>query len=71
VLKFIKEQEKKLALRLLAWQYQKRELSLPGEAEMERRAAALVDEAHRVARERGRNVVAILRELAADIKKKE
>ena len=70
MLNFIKEQEKKLALRLLAWQYQKRELPLPGETEMERRAAALVDEAHRIARERGRTVVAILRELAADIKKK-
>jgi hypothetical protein len=29
-----------------------------------------VDEAHRIARERGRNVVGILKELAGDIKKR-
>lgn len=71
MLKFIKEQENKVALRLLTWQYHKRELPLPAEGEMERQAAELVEEAHRIARERGRNVIAILKELAADIKKKE
>jgi hypothetical protein len=71
VLGFIKQQEKKLAARLLTWQYQKRSLPLPDEGEMERQTADLVDEAHRIARERGRNVVAILKELVADIKKKD
>jgi hypothetical protein len=71
VLGFIKQQEKKIAVRLLTWQYQKRGLPLPAEGQMERLASDLVDEAHRIARERGRNVVAILKELAADIKKRE
>jgi hypothetical protein len=71
MLGFIKQQEKKMAVRLLTWQYQKRELPLPPAYELERQAAALVDEAHRIARERGRNVVGILKELAEDIKKRE
>jgi hypothetical protein len=71
VLGFIRQQEKKMAARLLMWQYQKKGFPLPAEGQMERLASALVDEAHRIARERGRNVVAILKELAADIKKRE
>jgi hypothetical protein len=71
MLSFIKQQERKMAVRLLTWQYQKRELPLPPVGEIERQAAVLVDEAHRIARERGRNVIAILKELVADIKKKE
>ena len=66
---FIKAQEKKLAVRLLTWQYQKRNLPFPTAAELDDQATALVNEAHRIARERGRNVVAILRELVADIRK--
>jgi hypothetical protein len=71
MLGFIKQQEKKMAVRLLTWQYQKKELPLPPAWEVERQAAALVDEAHRIARERGRNVVGILKELAEDIKKRD
>jgi hypothetical protein len=67
VLGFIKKQEKKVALRLLAWQYQKYGLPLPAYAEIERQADRLVDEAHRIARERGQNVLGILKELVADV----
>ena len=70
MLGFIRQQEKKMAMRLLTWQYQKRDIPLPPQWEMERQAAALVEEAHRIAKERGRNVVAILKELADDIRKK-
>ncbi len=37
---------------------------------LEIHAARLVDDAHKIARERGRNVVGILKELIADIKKR-
>jgi len=69
MLGFIKQQEKKVALRLLAWQYQKYGLPMPAISEMERQAGRLVDEAHRIARERGQNVLGILKELAGNIGK--
>ena len=59
-----------MALRLLAWQYQRQEMTLPGEEELQRQAEQLVDDAHRIAKQRGRNVMAIMKEMIADIKKK-
>ena len=66
---FIRQQEKKVALRLLAWQYQRQSIPLPGIAELEQQAARLVDDAHRIARERGQNVIAIIKELVGEIRK--
>ena len=67
---FFRQQEERMAMRLLAWQYQRLNMALPDEKEMQRRAALLVDDAHRIARERGRNVMAIMKEMVAEIKKK-
>lgn len=67
---FFRQQEEKLAVRLLAWQYQRTNLPIPPLPDLERQAVALVEEAHRIGRERGRNVVSILKELAADLIKK-
>jgi len=69
MLGFLRQQEKKVALRLLAWQYQRQKMPLPGVAELEKQAARVVDDAHRIARERGQNVIAIIKELVADIRK--
>ena len=69
MLGFFRQQEKKVALRLLAWQYQRQNMPLPGIADLEKQAARLVDDAHRIARERGQNVIAIIKELVADIRK--
>ena len=66
---FIKQQEIKLALRLLMWQYQKRNVPLPSMSELRLQAESIVQEAHRIARERGRNVVAIVKELVNDIRR--
>lgn len=66
---FIRRQEERLAVRLLAWQYQRMKLPMPLIQELERQAAELVDDAHRIALERGRNVVTIINELISDIKK--
>lgn len=38
-------------------------------AELERQAAKLVSDAHGIARERGRNVLSIIREMISDLKK--
>jgi hypothetical protein len=67
---FIRQQEEWMALRLLTWQYQRLKIALPSEDELEARAVALVDEAHRIARDRGRNVLSIMKELVGDLKKK-
>ena len=69
MLGFFRQQEKKVALRLLAWQYQWQNMPLPGIAELEKQAARLVDDAHRIARERGQNVITIIKELVANIRK--
>ena len=67
---FLRQQEERLALRLLTWQYQRMKIILPDQKEMETRASRLVEDAHRIARERGRNVMSIMKELVQDLKKK-
>ena len=67
---FFRRQEEQLAARLLAWRYQHLNLALPAPDELAVRAQALVEEAHRIARERGRNVLSIMKELAGDLKRK-
>ena len=66
---FIRQQEEKLAVRFLSWQYEKLKKTVPDEAELTNQAAKIVEEAHRIARERGRNVFSIIKDLVADIKK--
>ena len=67
---FIRQQEERLAIRLLIWQYQRMNISIPAVEELEHQAANLAEDAHRIARERGRNVMSILKEMIADIKNK-
>ncbi len=67
---FFRQQEERMAVRLLAWQYQRLEITPPPQDELETRAVALVEEAHRIARERGRNVLSIMKELVGELKKK-
>lgn len=67
---FIKNQQVKLALRLLAWRYEKAGQPLPDYAALSDQARKLVDDAHRIARERGGNVLSILKEMAGDIRRR-
>ena len=67
---FFRQQEERLAVRLLTWQYQRLKIALPSQDELETRAVALVDEAHRIGRQRGRNVLSIMKELVGDLRKK-
>ncbi len=67
---FIRKQEEKMALRLLAWQYQRMNQPLPGAAELRRDAARIVDDAHRIAKRSGSNLVSIMKDLVADIRRK-
>ncbi len=66
---FIRQQEEKLAVRFLSWQYEKLKKPIPDEAELESQAARIVAEAHRIASERGRNVLSIIKDLIAEKKK--
>ena len=66
---FIKQQEQKLALRLLAWHYEKNAILMPPPSELRQQAQRLVNDAHRIARERGQNVLSIIKELVGNIKK--
>lgn len=67
---FLKTQQVNVAMRLLAWHYQRNDHPLPGRSELERHARQLVDDAHRIARERGGNVLSILKEMAAEIRRR-
>ena len=66
---FIRQQERKLAMRLLAWHYEKNAMVMPPPSDLRQQADRLVDDAHRIARERGHNVMSIIKDLVADIRK--
>lgn len=67
---FIRNQQEKLAARFLRWQYQKQGLPTPAETQVMHHAAQIVDDAHRIARQRGGNLLDIMKELVADFLKK-
>ena len=67
---FIRNQEEKIAAKFLRWQYEKQKLSLPAEADLMPQTVRIVDEAHRIARERGGNLFEIMKELVREFLKK-
>ena len=68
---FLKQQEERLAVRYLIWRYQRAKVPVPSMQALENQAAIIVEEAHRIARKRGRNVIAIIKELIDDVKKEQ
>ena len=56
-------------MRLLAWQYERLQRPLPAADELAQQSAKIVAEAHRIARERGSNVLSIMKELVFNRKK--
>ena len=66
---FIRDQKISLARRLLERQYDQRGLPRPTPEDLQRQAAAVVDEAGRIARERGRNVLGIVQDLIRDLRR--
>ncbi len=66
----IRNQQIKAAVRLLAWQYTRSGQPLPDPASLEQHARQLVDDAHRIAKERGGNVLSILKEMATGIRRR-
>jgi hypothetical protein len=68
---FFRAQQEKLAARYLRWQYEKSHAPAPDEAQLRRHAARIVDDAHRIARERGGNLLDIMKELVREFFRKE
>jgi hypothetical protein len=66
---FIRRQEERLAIRFLVWQRQRMNLVVPPPSELQGQAGKIVDEAHRIARQTGGNVISIIKELINDLKK--
>ncbi len=60
---FIRKQEERMAIQFLTWKYQKMNLEVPPDPELQKHASKIIDEAHIIARERGGNVLSILKEL--------
>ncbi|MBA4368005.1 MAG: hypothetical protein C0403_10270 [Desulfobacterium sp.] len=67
---FFKNQEVKLAVRMLKWKYQNTGMPLPEESVIEKHAEKVVEDAHQIAKERGSNVMSIIKDLVAEIQKK-
>jgi len=67
---FLRRQEERLAERFLVWKYQRMDLAVPTPSTLKGQASKIVEDAHRIARETGGNVMSIIRELIDDLKKK-
>ena len=66
---FIRRQEERMTIQFLIWKYQKLNMAIPTDSELQKQAEKIVDDAHRVARERGSNVLAIIKETIGKYKK--
>jgi len=67
---FIRQQEERLAIRLLVWQHKRENLVVPPPEKLRDQAATIVEEAHRIGRETGGNVISIVKDMIGDLKKK-
>ena len=65
---FWRQQEEKMAIRLLQWHCERQGRAVPPDDRLRQQAAELVDEAHRVAKKRGQNVIVILKDLVKDLR---
>jgi len=67
---FIRRQEEKMAARLIQWHLSQKAMPPLSPEELSQKSSALVEEAHRVARRRGKNVLVIMKEMVADVMKR-
>lgn len=66
---FWRQQEEKMAVRLLRWHFEREGQATPPDDRLKQQAADLVDQAHRVAKKRGQNVIVILKDLVKDLRR--
>jgi hypothetical protein len=67
---FFRRQEEQMVARLLRGRFAAQGLSEPADEALRRKAAEIVDEAHRILRRRGGNLVDIVKELVGNWVKK-
>jgi hypothetical protein len=67
---FIRRKEEKMAARLILWHQSQKGLPPLSPEDLAQKSTALVEEAHRVARQRGKNVLVIMKEMVADVMKR-
>jgi hypothetical protein len=65
---FIRRGEERLAIRYLEWHYRKMNLEKPAPSKLQGQAKKIVDEAHRIARDTGGNVISIIKEIIDDLR---
>jgi hypothetical protein len=66
---FFRQQQEILAQRLLRWQYERLKQPIPPQDVLDQQTIKLVDEAHRIAKKSGRNVLSIVKDLIANLRK--
>ncbi|MBU1340314.1 MAG: hypothetical protein KKE44_18455 [Proteobacteria bacterium] len=66
---FVWKQEVAFARKLLVWRYEQSGTALPDEAVLSAHAQKVVEDAHRIAKKNGSNVLEILKKQVRDIKK--
>ena len=64
---FIRNQQVQLAMRLLSWKYQNDGRPAPDPDQLQHQAEMVVDEAVRIAKRRGQNIAAILKDVIGDL----
>jgi hypothetical protein len=64
----IRRGEERLVIQYLERHYRKRNLEVPAPSKLQGQAKKIVDEAHRIARETGGNVISIIKEIIDDLK---
>ena len=67
---FIRKKEIAFAKKLLVWKYEKAGMKAPDDAVLAAYAEKIVDDAHVVARQRGKNVWEIIKDTVRDFKNK-
>ncbi len=67
---FIRDQEIRLAMKLLDWKYKNMKMPVPNRDSLKQQAEKVVEDAHRIAKEKGHNLIDIMKDLINDIKKK-
>jgi len=65
---FIRRGEERLAICFLEWHYRKANLEMPASSKLQGQAKKIVDEAHRIARDTGGNVISIIKEIIDDLR---
>lgn len=67
LLDHLRQSELRLAKSILRWKFQKEGLPLPNNSELDAAASRLLDEARKIAKKRGKNLLDILKEEARQL----